>query len=51
MIYMLGFALGLVAFFFAFPKLESFYMSSSKGRVLCLTPSTSRPGSSCSAWW
>ncbi len=34
MIYMLGFVLGLVAFFFAFPKLESFYMSSSKGRVL-----------------
>ena len=34
MIYMLGFVLGLVAFFFAFPRLESFYLSSAKGRVL-----------------
>lgn len=34
MIYMLGFAFGLVAFFVVYPKLEAFYLSSAKGRVL-----------------
>ncbi|MBK8999775.1 MAG: YeeE/YedE family protein [Myxococcales bacterium] len=34
MIYMLGFVLGLMAFFVAYPKLEAFYLSSEKGRVL-----------------
>lgn len=33
MIYMLGFVLGLMAFFLAFPRLEQFYLSSAKGRV------------------
>ncbi|MCE7888879.1 MAG: sulfurtransferase [Sorangiineae bacterium PRO1] len=34
MVYMLGFVLGLMAFFVAYPKLEAFYLSSEKGRVL-----------------
>lgn len=34
MVYMLGFVLGLMAFFVAYPKLETFYLSSEKGRVL-----------------